>query len=104
MGLEVGITRAFAYVTQNGRATCELPASVGKGHCDDVAGSNRASAPVYGSLRRPRPARNRLDLHDADGSFPAISIPLVALILSRARSLIRNRVHLLTPCPNPDIA
>jgi len=30
MGLEVGITRAYVHVTRSGRATCELPASVGK--------------------------------------------------------------------------
>ena len=72
-----------------------------KGHCDDVAGSNRASAPVYGSLRRARPARNRLDLHDADGSFPAINIPLVAVIWASNRIVPDD---ILTPCPNPDIA
>jgi hypothetical protein len=51
-----------------------------KGNSDDVASPNRASTPVYDSLRRTRPARNRLDLHDADGSFPAINIPVGAVI------------------------
>src|ERR1700682_1131864 len=30
MGPEVGITRAYVHVTRSGRATCELPAAVGK--------------------------------------------------------------------------
>ena len=72
-----------------------------KGHCNDVAGQNRASAPVYGSLQRPRPARNRLAFHDADGSFPAINIPLVTVIWASNRIVPDD---ILTPCPNPDIA
>src|SRR6266849_5449740 len=51
-----------------------------KGDSDDVASPNRASTPIYVSLRRTRPARNRLDLHDADGSCPAINIPVGAVI------------------------
>src|SRR5258708_36142256 len=79
-GLEVGITRAFVHVTRNGRATCELLASVGKRTLHDVAGSNRASAPLYSSLRRPRPARNRLELHHADPSFSALHFSFGAVI------------------------
>ena len=104
-GLEVGITRAFVHVTRNGRATCELLASVGKRTLHDVAGPNRASAPVYSSLWRPRPARNRLDLHDADRSFPAINFPLVAVIWAvfdlGAREGSREIPH-SQPRPVPD--
>lgn len=80
MRLEVGITRAYVQVTRSAKQHVSFRRQSVKGHCDDVAGQNRASAPLYGSLQRPHPARNRLDLHDADGSFPAINIPLAAVI------------------------